>query len=168
MGRSLSRRSWTSTSVLAAFLLLSEIQHAAQAEDVSIVGAYRLIERTLADGTIQTPPDIEGLLTYTEKYKNFNAIWKDPEGKLFSFSAVAEYALTGTEYTETLLFSIFNQISDNKTIYDQAGGTKSGVVKVSDEQIYVELPFDPITEVFEGNKLTATGPDFIDVWEKME
>src|SRR5687767_4376955 len=41
----------------------------------TIEGTYKLISRQLPDGTIQVPPDIMGLMTYTKSYRNFNMMW---------------------------------------------------------------------------------------------
>jgi hypothetical protein len=66
----------------------------------SIEGTYQLISRKLADGTVLKPPDIMGLQTYTKRYRNFNILSKDAEGKFTSASFVSTYTLTPTEYTD--------------------------------------------------------------------
>ena len=38
----------------------------------SIEGTYRLVSRDLPDGTKQVPPAIDGLITFTRGYRNFN------------------------------------------------------------------------------------------------
>ena len=94
---------------------------------------------------------------------------------LFALSASAQapsiegtYKLTATEYSETLLFSIFNdQIGGKDIVYDLSGKTQSVPVKMEGGRIEFKPPFDPPSLVFEGNKITATLDGRVDVWEKV-
>src|SRR5262245_51964437 len=61
------------------------------AQAPSIEGTYRLVSRTSKDGTVLTPPEVIGLLTYTKEYRQFNIVSKDAEGKRTSRSIVATY-----------------------------------------------------------------------------
>jgi hypothetical protein len=78
--------------------------------------------------------------------------------------------LTPTTYTETLLFSIFNdQIGGKDIVYDLAGKTQSVPVQRHGKRLQFTPPFDPPALVFEGNKITATAEGrFVDVWEKVQ
>jgi hypothetical protein len=87
--------------------VLSLFASAALAQAPSIEGTYRLVSRTLRDGTVLRPPDVMGLQTYTKGYRNFNILSKDADGQFVSRSIVATYQLTPTEYIETTLFHIF-------------------------------------------------------------
>jgi hypothetical protein len=134
-----------------------------------IEGTYQLVSRKLPDGTMQRPPAIMGLLTYTKSYRNFNIVWKDDTGKFFSYSLASTYKLTPTEYSETILFSILNdQIGGKDIVYDLSGKTQSVPVNVDGGRLQFKLPFDPPSAVFEGDKMTATAEGrFVDVWEKV-
>jgi hypothetical protein len=136
----------------------------------SIEGTYRLGSRLLPDGTVQRPPEIMGLFTYTKSHRNFNIVWKDATGKFFSYSLVSTYTLTPTEYRETRLFSILNdQIGGQDIVYDLSGKTQSAPVTIDGRRLQFKLPFDPPAAVFEGDKMTATAKgQFIDVWEKVD
>jgi hypothetical protein len=135
----------------------------------TIEGTYTLVSRQLPDGTMQRPPAIMGLLTYTKTHRNFNVIWKDAAGKFFSYSLVSTYKLTPTEYSETILFSILNdQIGGKDIVYDLSGKTQSVPVKVDGGRLHFKLPFDPPAVVFEGGTMTATAEGrFVDTWEKV-
>lgn len=135
----------------------------------SIEGTYMLISRKLPDGTTLTPPNIMGLQTFTKGYRNFNVFWKDNSGKVFSYSVASTYKLTGSEYTESLMFGIMNdQIGGKQIDYNLSGETKTAPVKMDGKKIEVKLPFDPPSVVFDGNKLTATAEGmFVDYWEKV-
>jgi hypothetical protein len=140
-------------------------------QEPNIEGTYKLISRKLPDGTMQGPPDIMGLLTYTKSYRNFNVVWKDDKGKFFSFSYAATYKLTATEYSEMSMFSIINdQISGKEINYDLSSQTGSSPVTVEDGRIKFKLPlFNEPALVFEGDRMTATAPGkFVDVWEKVQ
>lgn len=135
----------------------------------TIEGTYKLISRKLPDGTVQRPPEIMGLLTYTTSHRNFNVVWKDATGKFFSYSLVSTYQLTPTEYRETMLFSILNdQIGGKDIVYDLSGQTQSVPVTVDGGRIQFKLPFDPPVVLFEGDTMTATAEGrFVDMWEKV-
>ncbi|MGA9362767.1 MAG: hypothetical protein WBW16_00175 [Bacteroidota bacterium] len=145
-----------------------QMKHAMKAP--SIEGTYMLISRKLPDGTTLTPPTIMGLQTFTKGYRNLNVFWKDNSGKVFSYSVASTYKLTGSEYTETLMFGIMNdQIGGKQIDYNLSGETKTAPVKMDGKKIEVKLPFDPPSVVFEGNKLTATAEGmFVDYWEKVK
>lgn len=140
------------------------------AQAPSIEGTYRLISRKLPNGNIQEPPDVIGLLTYTQNYRNINVIWKDAKGKFFSISIVSTYKLTGTEYSETNLFYIRNdQIGGKETVYDITGQTGTSPVTVKNGLVEFKLPlFKEPSVAFKGNKFTATTSDFVDTWEKVQ
>jgi hypothetical protein len=162
------RQFWTLSGVLVVMVvLLSAIAASAQAP--SIEGTYKLISRKLPDGTMLSPPNIMGLLTYTKSHRNFNIVIKDATGKFYSYSLVSTYTLTATEYSETRLFSILNdQIGGKDIVYDLSGKTQSVPVKMEGGRLQFKPPFDPPSLVFERNKITATlEGGFIDEWEKV-
>jgi hypothetical protein len=147
----------------------------------SIEGTYRLVSRTLPDGTKQYPPDIIGLMTYTKDHRTVNIMWKGPEGKLYALALGSTYTLTPKEYRETLLFVIeHDEISGAGMHYDFTPRTRTTSVTVDGGRLQFKLPFDPPTVVFDGKTLTATAQSGIfappvpapegriDVWEKIE
>jgi hypothetical protein len=147
----------------------------------TIAGTYKLVSRTLPDGTMQFPPDIIGLMTYTKDHRTVNILWKEPDGKIYALALGSTYTLTPSEYRETLLFVIENdQITGAGTNYDLMPRTRTAAVTVDGGRIQFKLPFDPPTVVFEGNTITATAQSGIfappvpasegrvDVWEKVE
>lgn len=137
----------------------------------SIEGTYTLISRQFPDGTMLRPPEVMGLWTYTKTHRNLNVIRKDATGKCASFSLMSTYTLTGTEYRETVLFSIrTDQIGGKDLVYDLSGQTRSAPVTVDGGRIQFTLPFEPRALVFEGNQVTATAANNanVDIWEKVE
>jgi hypothetical protein len=159
---------WPLSGVLIGMGLLFAIS--ASAQTPSIEGTYQLVSRKLPDGTVQKPPDVMGLFTYTKTHRNFNVVVKDATGKFASLSLVSTYRLTATEYSETLLFSIrTDQIGGKDTVYDLSGLTGSTPVKMEDGRLQFKVPFERPTLVFEGNKITASVEGgFVDVWEKVQ
>jgi hypothetical protein len=158
---------WHLPAVLLMVVVFATVSVPAQVP--SIEGTYRLVSRKLPDRTMQSSPDIMGLLTYTTSYRNFNVIWKDATGKFFSYSLGSTYKLTPTEYSETILFSILNdQIGGKDIVYDLSGKTQRVPVKVEGGRLQFRLPVAPPAVVFEGDKMTATAEArFVDVWEKV-
>jgi len=47
---------------------------------LNIEGTYRLIRRELPDGTVQLPPIVKGMFTYTKEFRDFSVVWQDDHG----------------------------------------------------------------------------------------
>jgi len=142
--------------------------------DPSIAGTYRLRRRELPDDTVQEPPLVQGLMTYTREYRNFNIVWKDAAGRFFSECYVAQYALTASEYIETSNYLIIHDgASDTGTRYDLSETTARSTVSIDGARIRFELPQEferarSIVLEFEDTRLKATSKDeFIDQWTKV-
>lgn len=163
MTRSFSLRS---PRVLAAILMstLSLLASVALAEPPSVEGTYRLVSRTLRDGTVITPPDVMGLMTYTKSYRNFNILSKDADGQFTSRSIVAMYALTPTEYVETTLFHIFVRGQEVRRELSPPPQRSS----VTTNARRIEFRLEQRVSIFEGNRFTATSPASTDLWEKVD
>jgi len=133
------------------------------------VGTYQLIARELPDGTKLGAPQIMGLLTITERYINVNMVWQDENGKHASYSAISEYKLTPTEYTETMLFSVRNdEISSQPTSYDLVGKTKAVPVTMDGSKIKFDPPFSPVSLVFDENWITTkVQGEYTHYWERV-
>jgi len=145
----------------------SGLRSAAASPDIK--GTYKLVSRQLPDGTVLKPPQIMGLLTYTETHRNFNIVGQGAMGKFFH-SIAATYTLTPTEYNQIQLFNVRNDSSDQtKVVYEVAEKKSSAPVKMESGRIEFKPEGEP-TLVFEGTKLTATRRDqqnsFVDIWEK--
>ncbi len=156
-----------------ALASLSLIFLTAPLKPPSIEGTYRLVSRDLPDGSKQVPPAIDGLLTYTKGYRNFNIYWKDARGKAFSVSYVATYQLTPKEYREKSIFFLVNDEIGGKGVSDDLSGPSgSSPVTITGMRIEMKLPLHGEPEVvFGGNKMTATGKGaygtFVDHWERV-
>lgn len=141
--------------VAAAVLVASTISLGAAAQpadDPDIAGSYRLVERVLPDGTTVTPPDIVGFMTYTDRHRNFNIVWPNPDGEPTAISYVAEYSLDAESYCETPLHWLQYNLSEP--------GVK------------LEAPADkgePVVVEFDGDGFTATAEgQFADHWKRVE
>ncbi len=136
-------------------------------------GTYRLVSRDLPDGSKLIPPAIDGLLTYTKGYRNFNVYWKDAQGKLFSVSYVASYELTPKEYREkSIFFQVNDEIGGKGASYDLSPASGASPVTIKGTRMEIQMPLhgEPAV-VFEGSKMTATGKGvfgtFVDHWERV-
>jgi hypothetical protein len=140
----------------------------------SIAGTYRLVRRELPDGTVQSPPQVMGMLTLTNEYRNFSVVWKDDKGKFYSECYVARYTLTESRYSETAEYLIVNdQIGAKGINYDLSARTASSPVTVDGGSIRFALPqpFEKALSIeveFAAGGMTAKGKDlFVDHWEKV-
>jgi len=140
----------------------------------SIEGTYQLMRRELPNGTVQLPPIVKGMFTYTKEFRNFSVVWQDDQGRFYSECYVARYTLTDTEYSETSEYLISDDQIQRKGIgYDLSSSTATSPVTCDGGRIRFALPqpFETtlsITLDIEGAKLTATAKDqFVDYWEKV-
>ncbi len=136
----------------------------------SIQGTWKLVSRDLPDGTKVKYPEVVGLLTFTEKDRNFNVSWQNPSGKHFSLSLISEYKLTDKEYSEKNLYRLTNdEINGTGLQYDLSGKSGKSPVKWDGARLEIRLPlFNEPSIIIEGTKLTATkAGEFTDTWEKV-
>jgi hypothetical protein len=140
------------------------ISTAALAQALSIEGTYRLISRTLRDGTVLKSPDVMGLQTYTKTHRNFNILSRDSGGQFTSRSIVATYTLTPTEYIETTLFHIL--VRGEKVQREVSTPPSRSVVTIEGGRIHFRT--EQRTAVYEWNRFTATSPESTDLWERIE
>ncbi len=155
--------------VLVSLIVIS----AAVPKPPSIEGTYRLVSRDLPDGSNQVPPAINGLLTFTKAYRNFNIYWKDARGKVFSVSYTANYALTPTEYREKSIFFLTDdEISGKGVTSDLSAPSGTSPVTINGQRIAWKMPLHGEPDiVFEGSTATATGHGdfgtFVDHWARV-
>ena len=137
----------------------------AQAQEFE--GAWNLTMRKLPDGTTLMPPAVQGAIIVQAGLLTRIVFWHTPEGKPASFSGVSTYKMSPAEYTETLLFSAFDDGSGKAPVYNQTPQTKSTPVTREGGRIAFKLPFDPPSVVIEGDKWTATAEGrFVDYFER--
>jgi hypothetical protein len=135
---------------------------------ISIEGTYKFSARKLADGTKIKPPQITGLLVFTEKYRQLNLSWTDDNGKLVSVSCIAEYTLDDEQYTEKNMFYCLNTETEGST-YDMSDLSASSEVTTKDGKISFTLPIHdkPLITVTK-DILVAEGQEYTDYWKKVE
>jgi hypothetical protein len=76
--------------------------------------------------------------------------------------------MSGTDYTETLLFTAMNDGSGKPTMYNLTGATETTPVTRADGRMAFTLPFGEPSIVFQGDKFTATlKGQFVDYWERV-
>ena len=117
-----------------------------------IDGTWRLVKRVLPDGTVLTPPAVQGMGTAIGGMRHLNVFWQTPDGKPASIGVISKYRLTANTYTETMLALVFDDGSGNPVAYNLAGETKSAPVDRQGGRISYKLPFDPPSVVYEGDR----------------
>ena len=134
----------------------------------SIEGTYKCSARKLADGKKVKPPQITGLLVFTEKYRQLNLSWTDDNGKLVSVSCIAEYTIDDKLYTEKNMFYCMTNETDGST-YDMSDLSASSEVTAKDGKISFKLPLHdkPLITVTRDH-LVVKGQEYTDYWKKVE
>ena len=142
-----------------------------QAADVpSIAGTYKLMKRTLPDGTTITSPAVVGLMTFTGGFRNFNVSWKGPDGKPVSLSIIAEYTLNKGEFCENFVFRAANNLPNPGLSYDVPTEAKNcSPVTMKDGKITFQMPGEPPIAAFAKDGMVATAAgQFVDHWKKID
>jgi hypothetical protein len=97
-----------------------------------------------------------GLMTLSGSNRNFNFVYKDKNGKHFSYSLISRYKLTDSEYSETVIYSLLNDENGGTGLdYQMEKKSTSVPVNISDGKIEFKMPFDPVTITFYENRFTA-------------
>lgn len=141
----------------------------------NVQGTYRLVHRELPDGKVQRPPEVLGIFAYTKTHRYSTVVWKDASGKVYSETYLAEYKLTESEYSETMVYlTVDDQISGKATQHEFSGPSASSPVEVKGNIVKIIPPqsFEKafsLTFEFEKDTLKATAPGlFVDYWEKVD
>ena len=163
-----SSKAWRAAVLASLFAVLALTP--AERNPIDLEGTYRLVSRDLPDGTTVEPPDTQGLLTYTDGYRNFNIYWKDAGGNPVSLSIIAEYELTDDTYTETNVYTMVNDPAAGGLSYDLEPTSGSAPVTRGEDSISMKLPLrDEPDVVVTADGLTATREgEFVDHWERVE
>jgi hypothetical protein len=142
----------------------------AVAQQSAAEGTWRLVSRKLPDGTTVSPPNVMGIGSWLKGYRNLNVLWTGPDGAAFSYSVASTYTFTATEYTETLMYTVFNDPTTGKpAVVNLSGETKSVPVKAAGRRVELKLPFDLPAIVVEGDTLMAIAEGvFVDYWERVK
>ena len=91
-------------------------------------GTWRLVMRRLPDGTIQTPPTVQGLVTIRNGIEQTIVFWRTPEGRPASLSQIDKFELSETEVVATAVLVIFDDGSGKPPAYMLGGETKRSAV----------------------------------------
>ena len=132
-------------------------------------GTWRLVMRKLPDGTIRTPPTVQGLFTIRHGVEQTIVFWQTPEGKPASLSQIDRFEVSETQVVATPILTIFDDGSGKPPAYILGGETKRSTVTRQGGRVSYQHPTHPPFVVREGDKLTATLEGaFVDYWEKLE
>lgn len=162
----------TLSTIVAALTCLST---PVLADEPSIEGTYLLESRDLPDGSVETPPVIVGMITYTKHYRNVNVSWLNPDGKHLSISYIAKYSLTSTVYQETPVYWMSNNFNGRGVSY-KIPAFKGGknAVTIKDDTISFPLAgVSPVVE-FTTDGMTSTARTnqgkliYVDHWKKVK
>lgn len=151
----------------------AEVESSTEASAMpSIEGTYVLVSRELPDGSVVNPPDLNGIITFTKEYRNFNIFWSGPNGEKISMSSFSRFVLSAAEVTETNIFRLVNdEISGTGFAYDFSDISGSSPVTVNEDgSISFKMPLnDEPNIIFSGDKFEAyVEGAFRDFWERVE
>lgn len=134
-------------------------------------GTYQLVKRELPDGTVLKPPAVVGLFTIDNGWRNFNVAWKDPEGKQVQISVISKCTLSETEYSETNVFYMQNNVPGADGImYDLNGHSGTAKVTKTDAGLSWDMPLhgEPHVTMTPNTMIAEREGAFKDYWEKIK
>jgi len=132
-------------------------------------GTWNLVMRKLPDGTVLTPPTVQGRFTFKNGVNQLIVFWPTPDGKPASLSEISRWEWFETEVAATPLLVIFDDGSGKLPVYAMGGDTKRAPFTKQGGRLSYQHPIDAPFIVWEGDKLTATLEGvFIDYWEKVK
>jgi len=158
---------WVVRWVVAGFVLFFALWGLVYADGPD--GTWRLVMRKLPDGTVQTPPTVQGRFTFKDGVSQLLVFWPTPQGKPASLSELSRWEWSDNDVAATPLLVIFDDGSGNPTLYGVGGQTKHAPVTRQGARVSYQHPIDAPFIVWEGDKLTATlEGEFVDYWEKVK
>jgi hypothetical protein len=132
-------------------------------------GTWRLTMRKLPDGTVLTPPIVQGLVNINKGVEQTIVSWRTPDGKSASLAQIDKIEVSETEITATPMLVIFDAGNGKPPMYTEGGETKRSPLTRQSGRVSYQHPTHPPFVVLEGNKFTATLKDvFVDYWEKLQ
>lgn len=132
-------------------------------------GAYRLVMRVLPDGTVQTPPTVEGWFNIQNDLEQTTLLWSTPDGKPASLSQIDKIEVTETEVIATVVLIVIDDGSGNPPLYTFGGAAKRSAIIRQGGRASYQHPTHPPFVVREVDKLTATLDGvFVDHWERLK
>ena len=151
-------------SIFAAIVLLMGVE--AQAQELE--GKWVLVKRVLPDGTVLTPPTVQGQFSVHKGLTQLVVYWPMPNGNPASLSSISQWEWSYAHVTVTPMLRIFDDGSGKPPAYAVGGSAKSSPLTRSGNVISYQHPFDPPFNVSDGEKLTAIFEGvFVDHWEKV-
>ena len=131
-------------------------------------GTYRLVMRKLADGTVLTPPAVQGMGTFKNGVYQLTLFWRTPQGTTAALSRLSSWKWSETDVAATPLAFMFDDGSGKPPIYEWGGETKRVPVTRQGSRVSHPHPLDPVFMMWDGDEETATIEGVLeDHWERV-
>ena len=156
-----------SRHLAAGLILFFSLSAFAYAENPD--GTYRLMARKLSDGTVLTPPAVQGMGTFKNGLYQLTIFWRSPDGKPASLSRISKWEWSETEVAATPLVFFIADGSGALPVYEWGGETRRLPVTRQGRRVSHQHPLDPVYMVWDGDKQTATIEGvLVDTWERVK
>lgn len=153
--------------LMAGLVISLTLVTLARADDLDMT--WRLVMRKLPDGTVQTPPTVQGMSTFKNGVNQLIVFWPAPDGKPASLSEISKWEWSATEVAVTPTLVIFDDGSGKGPVYAVGGERKIAAVIRQGNRISYQHPIDPPYVVRDGDRMTATlAGVFVDYWERVK
>lgn len=162
-------RAWPIILVVAT-VAGSAISADAVAQPRNLEGSYVLVRRDLPDGTTLRSPDIVGMMTFTEGYRNFNLRVENTDGQPGVISYLARYRIRDGAYCEQPMHWFDHGVLGEGSRFDApAEKSECAPIVAEDDAYRFALPGEPVVVRFRGDGFTATAEgQFVDHWRRLD
>lgn len=135
----------------------------------SIAGTYRFAYRQFENGTRQQPPMVNGLMTFTDGYRNLNIMEHDARNRIVILTSVSRYSLTDSVYAEHLQYSVSATFGQNGRLAVDSNRDESVPVTTgADGSISFRELVNGLRLTFTADSMTVTMPGtFVDHWARV-
>ena len=125
--------------------------------------------RKLSDGTVLTPPAVQGMGTFRNGVYQLTLFWHTPDGRTAALSRMSEWTWSENEVAAKPLVLMFDDGSGKPPVYEWGGEIKRVPVTRQGTRILHQHPLDPVYMVWNGDEEIASIEGVLeDHWERVK
>lgn len=154
---------------IALALAVLAVAPRASAQALLMDGTWVLSKRVLADGTVLTPPAVQGRSTLEDGVNQLIVFWPTSGGGSASISMLSTWSASDTEVTATMILMVLDDGTGKPPVYDLSGRSRTvPVTRLEGGRVRYQHPLNgPVIERDgERSKAIVEGV-FTDHWERL-
>jgi hypothetical protein len=139
-----------------------------------VPGTYKLVKRTMPDGTVLSGPKVQGTTIFTKEGHRVTAVSINTSEDTFSAALQTEYSITGKEFSDTLSALVLQDGKSSAQYKFNQPKATAPVVCNTGTLVVENPPYDPLATLsFTKSGMTASlnkGPEAgaVDEWVRLK